>query len=298
MALLDACWFVAGSSGTDDFADGTALTGYRNLSGASAVNAAVYTYRAKHPTDDSIWEIGYGAYSSGGGTLARTTIVASSTGSKINFAVAPVVALLPRAGDFGDAAFKNTGTGSGDVAAGDDSRITGARQQGRETLIIPAAAWAPTVTNGAGRSFAETTTNDLITESLDFDTTTQEFATVRLKMPKRYNGGTFAYRVTCLLPGASSTQTVDFALSAAFIRNDDASDAALGTAVVVTDTFIATGDIHIGPESSAVTANGTYAAGCDLVLKLQRNVSTDNAAGDAQMLAVEIFWTSNAANDA
>jgi hypothetical protein len=198
----------------------------------------------------------------------------------------------------GDAATKNTGTSAGTVAAGDDSRITGARQQGKETHVIPAFAWAPTITNGAGRSYEELATNKLISDTLDFDTTTQEFATAIWCPPKRYNGGTITFRVKHRLPGPSSTQTVDYALSGAFIRDDDPVDASLGTPVVVTDTFIAAGDLHVTAESGAVTLAGTYAAGCKVVLKLQRNVSTDNAAGDAKVEAVEIFWTSNAANDA
>lgn len=131
LALINGCWFVAGSSGLADFDDGVALTGYRNLVDAGAVGAAVYSYRAKHPTDDSIWEIGRGAYTASPSGIARTTIVASSTGAKINFSVAPVISIEPIKEDFGDAAGKNTGTGAGTVAAGDDSRITGAVQTSR-----------------------------------------------------------------------------------------------------------------------------------------------------------------------
>lgn len=95
MAFVNGCWFTAGSSGLADFADGTAFTGYRNLAAAGCVNAVLYSYRAVHPGDPSVWEIGRGAYSSGGGTLARTTVSSSSTGAKINFGVAPVVVLTP-----------------------------------------------------------------------------------------------------------------------------------------------------------------------------------------------------------
>lgn len=172
------------------------------------------------------------------------------------------------------------------------------KQVGKETKAISAAEWNPTITNGAGRSYEELATNDLISDTLDFDTTTQEFATYDWHPPKKYDGGTVTFRVKCRLPGASAAQTVDFALSGVFIRDDDALDAAPGTPVVVTDTFIATGDLHVGPESGAVTFGGTYAAGCKVALKFQRNPSTDNAGGDAKVEEVEIFYTSNAATDA
>jgi hypothetical protein len=115
MAYLNGCWFVAGSSGTADFSDGAGLTGYRNLADAGAANSATYSYRAKHPTDDSIWEIGQGAYSSGGGTLGRT-VIASSTGSKVAFAVAPIVSLEPIKEDLDLLAPKASPTFTGTVS--------------------------------------------------------------------------------------------------------------------------------------------------------------------------------------
>lgn len=99
MAFLDACWFTAGSSGTADFTDGSARPGYRNLSSAGAANAAVYSYRAES-ADKSQWEMGIGAYNSSTGVLARTTIYASSTGAKVNFGTAPMVALMPLKAQF------------------------------------------------------------------------------------------------------------------------------------------------------------------------------------------------------
>jgi hypothetical protein len=85
----DTVWFIAGSSGLVDFSDGANLTGARNMAGGARAGR-YYTYRAEHPTDKSIWENGYGLWN--GTTLVRT-VTASSSGAKINFAVAPVVLL-------------------------------------------------------------------------------------------------------------------------------------------------------------------------------------------------------------
>jgi hypothetical protein len=102
--IANTVWYVAGSSGTADFSDGTALTGYRNIAAAvaagSLVNGGVYTYRAEHPTDKLIWENGSGAVNTGTGVVARTTIAESSTGAKIDFAVAPVVFFTHMKRDF------------------------------------------------------------------------------------------------------------------------------------------------------------------------------------------------------
>jgi hypothetical protein len=111
MPIANTVWYVAGSSGLSDFSDGTALTGMRNIAAAAAANGltngAVYSYRAEHPTDKSIWENGSGAVDTGTGVVARTTIAESSSGtSKINFAVAPVILLtgMKRDADAVDAA--------------------------------------------------------------------------------------------------------------------------------------------------------------------------------------------------
>lgn len=149
MAQANTVKFTAGSSGTSDFSDGTAVTGFRNLSGASLTVGATYSYRAVS-SDLSQWENGSGVWS--GTTLSRATIYESSTGSKINFTAAPVVSLTPLKADFdeksddehrhgateidyesasptqsvgevldslGDAAFKDAGTGADQVSAGD-----------------------------------------------------------------------------------------------------------------------------------------------------------------------------------
>ena len=88
--FLDACGFNPASGGTGDFVVSAAVTGYQTPAGAGAVNGAVYSYRAQS-SDLSQWEIGYGAYATGTTTLARTTVTASSTGSKINFSAPPSV---------------------------------------------------------------------------------------------------------------------------------------------------------------------------------------------------------------
>lgn len=94
--VADAVWFVAGSTGTADFADGTGLTGSTNLAGG-ATNGKEYSYRAEDPIDKSIWEYGHGVYNSAaGGTLGRTVVKSSAGGTtKVNFATAPVVMLTP-----------------------------------------------------------------------------------------------------------------------------------------------------------------------------------------------------------
>jgi hypothetical protein len=91
--LLDNCRFTAGSSGTADFADGTADPSCRNLEDAGAVDGHPYPYKAQNATGTE-WEIGRGIAldTSGGWILERTDIQDSSNGgSAVNFTNPPKV---------------------------------------------------------------------------------------------------------------------------------------------------------------------------------------------------------------
>ena len=106
--FLDACGFNPASGGTGDFVVSAAVTGYQTPAGAGAVNGAVYSYRAQS-SDLSQWEIGYGAYATGTTTLARTTVTASSTGSKVNFSAPPSVYVTALTADLKNAALLDNG---------------------------------------------------------------------------------------------------------------------------------------------------------------------------------------------
>lgn len=99
-SFVNVCRFTAASSGTGDFVVSAAVTGYQTPASAGATNGATYRYRAES-SDLSQWEVGYGAYTSGSVTLARTTVLSNSSGttSKINFSAAPQVAIVALAED-------------------------------------------------------------------------------------------------------------------------------------------------------------------------------------------------------
>lgn len=169
---------------------------------------------------------------------------------------------------------------------------------GKQELWIPAAAFNPEVTNGAARGYTSLATNLQIQDSLDFDQTTQEFANVLIKLPKRWNLSTLTF-----IPhwtAAAGSGGVVWAVQAAVISNDDPANPSWGTEQTSTDTLLATGDEHAGPESSAITAGGSPAAGDLLWLRIKRNVAdgSDTLTGDAQLLGISLYFTSNAGNDA
>lgn len=184
------------------------------------------------------------------------------------------------------------------TASGANLLIEGsiARKVGRTTEVVYAPQWNPTITNGATRNYSELATNDIISDTLQFSTATQQFATFYWVPPNAWNAGTVTFRVRWRSTTGASTETLVMELACVAVSNDDALDAAMGTGQTSTDTWIANGDEHISPESAAITCAGTPAKGDTIQFKLQRNVAGDNVA-DAFIEAAEIFYTTDAAND-
>lgn len=98
MAFVNRCIFTPVSAGTADFVVSAAVTGYHTPAQANAVDGATYSYAAQS-SDLTQWEDGQGVYTAGSTTLARTTILDSSTGGKVSFSAAPQVMLTALAQD-------------------------------------------------------------------------------------------------------------------------------------------------------------------------------------------------------
>lgn len=69
------------TTGTGTISLGGAVSGYQAFSNIGNGNTTYYAI-----VGGTQWEVGIGTYSSSGNTLARTTLIASSTGSAIDFA--------------------------------------------------------------------------------------------------------------------------------------------------------------------------------------------------------------------
>ena len=102
-------------------------------------------------------------------------------------------------------------------------------------------------------------------------------------MPDNYDGGTFYATFLWTNAGGGAGETVTWSISARAFVNDDALDQAWGAAVSVTDTWIAQNDLHVSAESTAITAGGSPAGGCHMVVRVMRDVSGDDLTGDAQL---------------
>lgn len=181
------------------------------------------------------------------------------------------------------------------IAAAD---ITGVLAQGEHTIFIPAGAMIPRTTNGAAPGTTELAMNDIMLKSLDFDTTTEEGAGFWIGMPKSWNEGTF----TCefFWTAASGSGGVAWGIAGYSFSNDDPLDTAVSGQQVVTDTLIATNDLHLTSATSAITVGGTPAEGDMVYFEITREVAngSDTIAADAKLLGIRLKFTNNASTDA
>ena len=100
------------------------------------------------------------------------------------------------------------------------------------------------------------------------------------------------------MDSSSGSGTVQWGISGGAYSNDDALTVAFGTAQTSDDTLIATNDLHISPTTSAITLAGTPADADFLALQISRNPASDTLSGDAKLLGVVLFITTDAAIDA
>ena len=170
---------------------------------------------------------------------------------------------------------------------------------GLETMWVPASAMYGATTNGADAQQIETTATRPDMNVLDFDAGTDEFAQFSVAFPKSWNEGTVTYRVYWT-PATTNTGDCLFGLQGVSIGDGDTIDVVYGTGVIVTDAGIGTlEDQQISDISGAVTITAA-AATEQTYFQLYRdaNAGGDTYTGDARVLGIKIFYTTDAANDA
>lgn len=165
------------------------------------------------------------------------------------------------------------------------------------TYPVYAGAMTPRTTNGAVVGLTETTTNKNMLRTLDFDTTTQEFAQFDVLMPKGWDEGTVTFQP--IWTAASGSGGVVWALQGVATGDDDGLDVAFGTEQTSTDTLLAALDRHIGPTSAAITIAGTPAEGDVVQFQIKRVPAdaSDTLAVDANLLGIRLFFTVNNLSD-
>jgi hypothetical protein len=135
--------------------------------------------------------------------------------------------------------------------------------------------------------------------TLDFDTTTQEFAQFAIQMPKSWDLGTIVARFVWSHAATTTNFGVAWQIQAYAYPDNTGIDQTWGTAVAVTDTGGTTNNLYLSPETAAVTIGGVPAAEEHVIFRVARVPAngSDNMAIDARLHGVRIHFTTNAASD-
>lgn len=231
-------------------------------------------------------------YSPGTNRRITTQSLANLGGGAVNSVNGQTGVVSLDAGDVGaDPAGSAASAQAAAIAAGVSATV------GVQDLFVSAVAMWPRVTNGcAALQQIEMATSLFNVQALAFDQTTQEFAQFQVVPPRKWNNGTIT--VVPYWTATSGTGTVRWAINGGMFRNDDALTVALGTAQNSDDTLIATNDLHIGPETSAITLAGTGADGSLIAIQVARDPANDTLNADALLLGISVRFTTDAAKDA
>lgn len=159
---------------------------------------------------------------------------------------------------------------------------------------VAGVSMVPSATNGANYGTFETSSNKVNFRTMNFsDSGTKLYAEFKIELPADYDGGTITYHVNWTA-NSTSTNSVVWGLQAVCYTDDNALDAAFGTAQEITDANKSTAyDLNQTGESSALTIAGTPAAGKLAAFRLYRDSGngSDTLAVTASLISIVITYT-------
>jgi len=269
-------------------------------------------------TDTGVYDLGL-TTAANTQTLTNKTLTSPKIGTSILDTNGLQLALLTATGSaVNEFTIANAAAGAGPIlsATGDESNVdinlnpkgsgtlksatAAIKIAGTETMWIPATAFYLPTTNPADAASVETTAVRPELKVLDFDAGTAQYAQFAIAMPKSWNLGTVTYQVFWS-PSTTNTDNCIFGLQGVSCSEGDTADVAFGTAAEVTDAGIGTvEDVQMTSVSGAVTIAGSPADDDQTFFQFYRDAAdgSDTFTGEARVLGIKLFYTTDAANDA
>ena len=207
------------------------------------------------------------------GSASDTDALAIAAGGVVNFTQAPTVA---------SAAIKTAGT---------------------ETIWVPATSMVVSVNApSAGLASIYSVSVNTTIPVLDFDGgSSDEVATFNIAFPKSWNAGTVTARFFWTNSNANAGNVV-WGLQGICVVDSGALNGAMSDAgEVIQDANITTsGDVMVTSSTPAITINGVADDGVTFfnVFRDASDTTNDTYASDARLIGVQVFFTTDAANDA
>ena len=165
---------------------------------------------------------------------------------------------------------------------------------GTRDIFFSAEEIIPSLELGAGNA----TTFDLgitVFRAISFDQSTPESASINWVPPRNYDGGTVRATFYWTATSGTSTDTVDWMISGLAISDGDSMNAGTGDEVITSDALMSALDLHISPESSAITIFGNPADADLIVFTITRDIIIDDLDADANLIGVMIEYSIDAA---
>ena len=170
---------------------------------------------------------------------------------------------------------------------------------GKQSMWIPSSAMYPNTTNGSSGLTQVELSNGPEINVLDFATGADEFAQFTVAFPKLWNEGTVTFQAFFTVTG-TNTGTVAWGLSGVAFADSGDINTAFGTNVVATAKAHSgtSNDLNVCAESGAVTIAGSPSVDELVYFQVMRDVSADDQTGDARLLGIKLFFTTDALTDA
>lgn len=180
-----------------------------------------------------------------------------------------------------------------------DAKMNPAQALGQHAIWVPAVAMYGRLTNGAAGNAVEMGTHRVVLRTLDFDTTTQEFAQFAIQLPKSWNRGELVCQFVWSHAAATGTFGVVWQIQAVSLGDNEGADQAFGTAVTVADTGGTTNNVYITAETGGMTVGSSPGEEHWVVFQVARVPAngSDNLPVDARLHGVKIHYTTNALTD-
>ena len=166
---------------------------------------------------------------------------------------------------------------------------------GKQSMWIPASSMYPNSTSGCADLTQVELSNGPEIKVLDFDPSSDENAQFTVAFPKEWNEGTVTFQAFFTVTGTNTGTTAWGLSGVAFADNGD-QNTAFGTNVVATAKAHSgtSNDLDVSAESGAVTIAGSPSTDELVYFQVMRDVSADNQSGDARLLGIKLFFTTDA----
>lgn len=168
---------------------------------------------------------------------------------------------------------------------------------GRQTMWIPASAMTSRTTDGPASGSMETTTNKNMVTTLDFDSSTREYAQFDVAMPKGWDEGSVFYKIFWSHLSTTVNFDVVFGLDVAVVIDGGALDSVFSGTITVTDTGGTTDDLYVSDESLALVTSGVAGALCNFRISRLPSDGSDTMAVDARLHGIQLYYTVDAGSD-